>query len=144
MADMKANGADPEVLHLACKYLFREDYTRLRSDYELGADGEKIKEPWKCETIQRELGNVTLDNALNSKCDHCTFRGQKKQVGNQKKSEPEAQKENPLNIDYDEMDLSPELIQQAEEEADRILREGDPIDYILNTIAKKHVGDRDT
>jgi hypothetical protein len=144
MADIKANGADSEVLHLACKYLFREDYTRLRSDYELGADGEKIKEPWKCETIQRELGNVTLDNALNSKCDHCTFRGQKKQVGNQKKSEPEAQKENPLNIDYDEMDLSPELIQQAEEEADRILREGDPIDYILNTIAKKHVGDQDT
>ena len=42
------------------------------------------------------------------------------------------------------MDLRPELIQQAEEEADRVLREGDPIDYILNTIAKKHVGDRDT
>ena len=42
------------------------------------------------------------------------------------------------------MDLSPELIQQAEEEADRILRESDPIDFILNTIAKKHVGYRDT
>jgi hypothetical protein len=42
------------------------------------------------------------------------------------------------------MDLSPEFIQQAEEEADRVLREGDPIDYILNIIAKKHVGDRDT
>jgi hypothetical protein len=34
MADMKANGADPEVLHLACEYLFRDDYTRSRSDYE--------------------------------------------------------------------------------------------------------------
>jgi primase-polymerase (primpol)-like protein len=58
--------------------------------------------------------------------------------------EPEAKKDNPLNIDYDEMNLSPELIQQAEEEADRILRESDPIDFILNTIAKKHIGDRDT
>ena len=74
MADMKANGADLEVLHLACKYLFREDYTRAQSDSELGTDGGKIKEPWKCETIQRELGSITLDNALNSKCDNCTFR----------------------------------------------------------------------
>ena len=144
MADMKTNGADPEVLHLACKYLFRDDYTRSQSDYEMGMDGDKIKKPWKCETKQRELVSIILDNALDSKCDNCAFRGQKKQVGNQKKPEPEAQKENPLNIDYDEMDLSPELIQQAEEEADRVLREGDPIDYILNTIAKKHVGDRNT
>ncbi len=144
MADMKANGADPEVLHLACKYLFRDDYNRSQSDHELSTDGCKIKNPWKCETIQRELGSITLDNALNSKCDDCTFRWQKKQVGNQNKSEPDVQKDNPLNIDYDEMDLSPELVQQAEEEAGRILREGDPIAYILNTIAKKHVGDRDT
>jgi hypothetical protein len=107
MADMKANGADPEVLHLACKYLFREDYTRLRSDHELGADGGKIKEPWKCETIQRELGNITLVDSLNSKCDHSTFIGQKKHVGSQKKPKPEAQKDDLLNIDYDEVDLSP-------------------------------------
>ena len=144
MADLKANGADPEVLHLACKYLFREDYNRSQSDYELGMDGDKIKKPWKCGTIQRELGSITLADPLNSKCDNCTFRGQIQHIGSQKKSESEAQKENPLNIDYDEMDLSPELIQQAEEEADKILREGDPIDYMLNTIAKKHVGDRDT
>jgi len=78
MADMKANGADPEVLHLACKYLFRNDYNRSQSDYELGADGSKIKEPWKCETIQRELGSTTLADSLNSKCDNCTFKGQKK------------------------------------------------------------------
>jgi hypothetical protein len=144
MADLKANGADPEVLHLACKYLFREDYNRSQSDSELGMDGDKIKEPWKCETIQRELGSITLDDARKSKCDDCTFKWHKKQVGSQKKPEPEAQKDDLLNIDYDEVDLSPELIQQAEEEADRILREGDPIDYILNTIAKKYVGDRDT
>ncbi len=144
MADIKANGADPEVLHLACKYLFRDDYTRSQSGYELGTDGGKIEKPWKCETIQRKLGSIALADSLNSKCDNCTFIGQKKQVCSQKQPEPEAQKENTLNIDFDEMDLSPELIQQAEEEADRILREGDPIDYILNTIAKKHVGDRDT
>ncbi len=144
MADMKANGADPEVLHLACKYLFRDNYTRSHSDYELGMDGSKIEKPWKCETIQRALGSIILDKALKSKCDNCTFREQRKQVDNQKKPEPEAQKDNPLNIDYDEMDLSPELIQKADEEADRILREGDPIDCILNTISKKHVGDRDT
>jgi hypothetical protein len=77
MADLKANGADPEVLHLACKYLFRDDYTPSQSDCELGSDGSKIKEPWKCETIQRELGSITLDNALKSKCDNCTFKGQK-------------------------------------------------------------------
>jgi hypothetical protein len=144
MADLKANGADPKVLHLACKYLFREDYTRSRSDSELGADGGKIKEPWKCATLQRELGSITLADSLNSKCDNCTFRGQKNQVCSQKNSEPDAQKDNLLNIDFDEMDLSQELIQQADEEADRILRDGDPIDYMLNTIAKKHVGDRDT
>ncbi len=80
----------------------------------------------------------------NSKYDDCTFRGQKKQVCNQKNPVPEAQKDNPLNSDFDEVDLSPELIQQAEEEANRILRESDPIDYILNTIAKKLVGYRDT
>jgi hypothetical protein len=96
----------------------------------LRTDGGKIKEPWKCETIQRELGSITLDNALNSKCDDCTFRGQKKQIGSQKNPKPEAQKNNPLNINFDEVDLSSELIQQAIEEADRILREDDPIDYI--------------
>jgi hypothetical protein len=85
----------------------RENYTRSRSDSELGTDGGKIKEPWKCGTIQRELGSITLDNALNSKCNDCTFRGQKKQIVSQKKPEPEVQKDNPLNIDYDEMDLSP-------------------------------------
>ncbi len=142
MADMKANGADPEILHLACKYLFRDDYTQSQSDSELGGDGCKIKSPWKCETIQRELGSITLADDLNSKCDNCTFRGQNKQIYSQKKSEQEVQKDNPLNIDYDEMDLSPELIQHADEESDRVLREGDPIDYILNTIAKKHIGDR--
>ena len=140
MADLKANGADPEVLHLACKFLFRDGYNRLQSDSELGTDGCKIKEPWKCETIRRELGSITFSDANSSKCDNCIFRGQKKQVGNQKNPEQEAQKDDSRNIDFDEMDLSPELIQQAEEEADRILREGDPIDYILNTIAKKHVG----
>jgi hypothetical protein len=144
MADLKANDADAEVLHLACKYLFREDYNRSQSDSELGPDGGKIKKPWKCETVQRELGSITLADVHNSKCGNCTFRGQTHQISSQKKSEPEAQKENPLNIDYDEMDLRPELVQQAEEDADRVLREGDPIDYILNTIAKKHVGDRDT
>ncbi len=127
MADMKANGADLEVLHFACKYLFRENYNRSQSDSELGADGCKIKEPWKCETIQRELGSITLDDARKSKCDDCTFKWHKKKVDSQKNPEPEAQKDNSLDLDFDEMDLSPELIQQAEEEADKILREGDPI-----------------
>ena len=101
MADLKANGADPEVLHLACKYLFRDEYNRSQSDHELGSDGCKIKEPWKCETIRRELGSITFADANNSKCDNCTFRGQKKQIDRQKKTEPEIQKDNPLNIDYD-------------------------------------------
>ena len=144
MADLKANGADSEALHLACKYLFREDYTRSQSDYELGADGCKIKKPWKCETIQTGLGSIILDKALNSKCNDCNFRGQSKQAGNNKNPEPDSLKENPLNIDFDEINLNPELIKHAEEEAGKILREGDPIKYILNVIAKKHVGDQDT
>lgn len=80
MADLKANGANFEVLDLACKYIFREQYSREVSEHELGPEGNKIKKPWKCDTIQRELGgSITLDKNLNSKCDNCAFRGQRKQ-----------------------------------------------------------------
>lgn len=79
MADLKANGANFEVLDLACKYIFREQYSREISEHELGPEGNKIKKPWKCDTIQRELGSITLDKNLNSKCDNCAFRGQRKQ-----------------------------------------------------------------
>ncbi len=47
-------------------------------------------------------------------------------------------------MDFDEEDLSPELLKQAEEETDRILAEGDPVEYILTTIQKKHTGDEKT
>ena len=47
-------------------------------------------------------------------------------------------------MDFDEEDLSPELLKQAEEEADRILAEGDPVEYILTTIQKKYTGDEKT
>jgi hypothetical protein len=46
-------------------------------------------------------------------------------------------------VDFDEEDLSPELLKQAEEEADRILAEGDPVEYILTTIQKKTYGGRE-
>lgn len=76
MADLKANGANFEVLDLACKYIFREQYSREISEHELGTEGNKIKKPWKCDTIQRELGSITLDSNLKLKCNNCTFRGQ--------------------------------------------------------------------
>lgn len=47
-------------------------------------------------------------------------------------------------MDFDEEDLSPGLLKKAEEEADRILAEGDPVEYILTTIQKKYTGDEKT
>jgi len=49
-----------------------------------------------------------------------------------------------LDIDLDEQDISQSLLDKADRMADRILRRGDPIKYILQTVAKKHIGDEKT
>lgn len=50
----------------------------------------------------------------------------------------------PLDIDIDEKGIDPELIKKAEKTADKILRKGKPIKYILKTVEKKHIGDTKT
>jgi hypothetical protein len=49
-----------------------------------------------------------------------------------------------IDIDLDEKDINPALIEKAERLADRILTHGDPIKYIARTVAKKHTGDEKT
>lgn len=49
-----------------------------------------------------------------------------------------------LDIDLDEQDISQSLIDKADRMAEHILRRGEPIKYILQTVAKKHIGDENT
>lgn len=53
-------------------------------------------------------------------------------------------KVDPRDVDQDEKGIAPELIGKAEKMADRIMSRGDPIKYILKTVAKKHIGDEKT
>ncbi len=48
------------------------------------------------------------------------------------------------DIDFDEKTFDEETIKKADVEAERIMREGDPIAYIKNSIATVHVGDENT
>jgi len=57
---------------------------------------------------------------------------------------PVGMEKDPFSVDVDELDQPEEVIRAAEEEARRILAEGDPIRYILETIRKKHTGDERT
>ncbi|WP_292387708.1 bifunctional DNA primase/polymerase [Methanosarcina sp. UBA5] len=146
LADMGANGADAEVMDLVCKYIFREQYDRDQTLKELSyIDAEK---PWKCETIKTKLADITVTsgNPTASKCENCNFRNQNsmQKPDRQVEKDTEAKGEDPYNTDFDEKDIPPEIIKQAEEEAERILAEGNPIKYILDVIQKKHTGDQDT
>ena len=49
----------------------------------------------------------------------------------------------PLDIDYDEQGISEEVLKAAEAEAIKMLKEGDPIDYIMETVQKFHIGDEE-
>ncbi len=146
LADLGANGADSEVMDLACKCIFREQYNRDQTKRELSyIDADK---PWKCETIRTKLTAVTVTSAnySQSKCETCGFRHQisLQKPERQEKKTAEYNKVDSLNIDFDEQDISPELLKYAEEEAARILAEGDPVEFILATIQKKHTGDENT
>lgn len=49
-----------------------------------------------------------------------------------------------IDTDIDERDVDPALIAKAERLAERILSHGNPIKYIMKTVARKHVGDVNT
>ena len=48
------------------------------------------------------------------------------------------------DVDLDERGFSQDTLDQAEDEALSILAAGDPIEYILKTVEKMHVGDKNT
>lgn len=66
------------------------------------------------------------------------YTGEKKGNGNQNNDL------SPLDTDFDELSISEDAIKAAEADAKRILTQGDPIGYILNTIKTKHTGDENT
>jgi len=67
-----------------------------------------------------------------------------RKINVKKESEVESTEVDPQDIDFDEHDISPELIEKAESVADRILSRSNPIRYILRTIEKTHIGDTET
>lgn len=149
MADLGANGAGPDIMDLASRYIFREQYEAGRTADEIAnIDSSK---PWKCSTIQRELNSITLDEGLKSKCDSCPFRGRQQTnatpAGKGRKAAkaaPPKKKEDPFNIDLDELDQPEEVIKEAEEKAREILEKGAPVNFIMETVGKIHLGDENT
>lgn len=93
MIELHANGAGEKELLLACKIIFREDYTLDKSKKELNYvlnyanDGGK---PWTCETIQSKCNVITIGTDGNSVCETCKPRGEeyKKKAGNGKGKQP--------------------------------------------------------
>lgn len=72
------------------------------------------------------------------------YKAEKASYEEIKSKQPVQEEDDPLNIDFDEQDISQELKDKADQAAERILKQGEPIKYILNTIKKKHVGDENT
>lgn len=146
MSDLCANGAGKEVLTLACKYIFRERFdpaiTQKELDYILSYF-EAGGKAWTCDTIRTKLNGITLhmEYPSKTKCEGCRFKpfGQAKEQ--LQKSTKEA---DPLDIDYDEEGIPEEILKASDEEASRILREGDPINCIMETVRMFHVGDEGT
>lgn len=149
MADLYANGAGEEVLTLVCKYIFREwfdpevtqkELSRIFSYFE---DGGK---PWTCDSIRTKLNRIVLDpeDPEKTKCEFCKFSIQSSRQHNLFQTQPVPSEEtDPLDIDYDEEGLPEDVLIAAEEEAIRILKEGDPIAYIMEIIQKFHIGDEE-
>lgn len=72
------------------------------------------------------------------------YKAEKTAYDEVKTKQPVNEEEDPLNIDFDEQDISQEMKDEADRLAEQILRRGEPIKYILKTIEKKHVGDEFT
>jgi len=82
MIELKANGGDTEVLLLACKLMFRGEYTRSKSEKELSYIlnfEEAGGKPWTCETIRSKCGIITIEDGTGKAlCDTCKGAGKKK------------------------------------------------------------------
>jgi hypothetical protein len=142
MADLCTNGAGEDVLTLACKYIFRERFdpaiTQKELDYILSysAEGQKA---WRCETIRTKLNGITLhtEDPSKTKCEGCRFKPSGQAKEQLQKSTKDVDQ---LDID-DEKGIPEEILKASDEEALRILKEGDPIDYIMKTVQIFHAGD---
>lgn len=81
MIELRANGADEEVLLLACKMIFREGYTKEQSEKELSyilSYEQNGGKPWTCETIRNKCGVITTqDGTGKSLCESCQPAGKK-------------------------------------------------------------------
>jgi hypothetical protein len=66
---------------------------------------------------------------------------QDKKKGSKNSKDDESEEESPDRIDYDEIGISQEMQDSAKAKAIEILKKGDPVQKILDTIEKTHVGD---
>jgi hypothetical protein len=125
MAEFKSNGASNAQMLLVCSLIFGENYDirTCKKEFEY-IDGNK--------TATNE--SIMADPYL------CQFHKAKDEL-----MEDDTEIDiDPLDIDFDEQTISPELIAKADRLADKILKNGDPIKYIKRTVARKHAGDINT
>lgn len=90
MIELHANGAREEELLLACKIVFREQYTRKQSEKELNYVlnyAEQGGKPWTCETIRSKCNIITIGNEGKNLCENCKPAGANK--GKSGKGKPE-------------------------------------------------------
>jgi len=129
MAELKSNGASDIQLHIVCMLIFGNAYDGQKSE-------EEIKHIDSGKTATTE--SIVSDPILSQ------FHKEKDKVSKGKTVEDVEDEIDPLDIDYDEQCISPEMLEAAEREADEILKNGDPLQYVLDTIARVHTGDTNT
>jgi hypothetical protein len=132
-AELKANGASDVQIHLVCMLIFGNAYDARKSDEEI-----KQIDPRKTATNESIIADPIL------KPFHKVKAEPKNASRNEAIDEVEEVEIDSDDIDYDELGISPDLISKAEKMADKILANGNPIKYIMKTVAKRHTGDVDT
>jgi hypothetical protein len=126
MAELKSNGASNIQLHLVCMLIFGDAYDARKSE-------EEIKQINSGKTATTE--SIVSDPIL------IQFHKERDKVSKDKTIEDIEEEIDPLDIDYDEQGISPEMLEAAEREAEEILKNGDPLQYELDTISRAHTGD---
>lgn len=129
MAELKAAGASDLQLQLVCMLIFGGKYDERKSEAEIKQIDVQVT---------AKYDTLAADNYFSQ------FFKVKDEVSKEKAKDENEDEINPLDIDFDEQGIKLEMLEAAEREADDILAHGDPIDYILKTIAKSHTGDDDT
>lgn len=90
---------------------------------------------------------LILEEKFNFKAKHVKilneFAKEEKKKAENKQDEPTEEEINALDIDLDEIDISREEKEAARDEALDILKNGDPISYIIDTVQENHKGDKD-